>query len=313
MLSWAYRDAGVDPADVDFVEAHGTGAPKIDLVELSGLNEVLGKNRPANRPCFVGSIKTNIGHTESAAGVAALIKTVLCLENRRIVPSLHFDRPNPHISWDKICLTVPTTCRPLPDRDRPAVAGISSQGMSCVNAHLVLQEAGVNQNAARQPAMLNRPHLFVLSARTLAGLDDLALTYIDYLQPGAPGYHLELRDICHSTATRRQHHLHRLAIIAPDHQTLTKKLHNFLGRELADGLYASSWSDQSESEPDNTMCDSDQPNPTDPQFCESQLVARMDRLARFYTRGQPADWAEVIEQGSRFVALPTYPWQKKRY
>jgi amino acid adenylation domain-containing protein len=313
MLRWAYHDAGVDPADVDFVEAHGTGTQMIDRVEFAGLNEVLCRNRPNDRPCFVGSIKTNIGHTEGAAGVAALIKTILCLENRQIVPSLHFQTPNPNISWDNILLVVPTKLHPVPDRERPLIAGVSGQGISCVNAHLVIRQADAAWNATRLPAMLERPHLLVLSARTLAALEDLALAYIGYLQPGGSGYDLGLRDICYSAAIRRQHHAHRLAIIAPNHQTLISKLRSFLVREYVDGVSASSWPDRSQSEQYVTMGYPDRPKTPAALSGESQLVVRIERLAHLYTRAQPVDWDAFVEPGGRFVALPTYPWQKSRY
>ncbi|MFJ9775947.1 polyketide synthase [Kitasatospora sp. NPDC101157] len=137
-MRWAYQDAGVAPGDVGYVEAHGTGTG-IDAVELAALTEVLAEGRPPGRPCMVGSLKTNIGHCEAAAGVAGLIKAVLCLEHGQVPPSLHFDRPSPRVDWDRLPLVVPTSPRPLPaTAGRPPLAAVNGQGMSGTNVHVVL-------------------------------------------------------------------------------------------------------------------------------------------------------------------------------
>ncbi|MFD8519453.1 polyketide synthase [Streptomyces capillispiralis] len=137
-MRWAYQDAGIAPGDVGYVEAHGTGT-RIDAVELGALTEVLAEGRPPGRPCLVGSVKTNIGHCEAAAGVAGLIKAVLCLEHGQVPPSLHHDTPSPLVDWDRLPLVVPASPRPLPAvAGRPAIAAVNGQGMSGTNVHVVL-------------------------------------------------------------------------------------------------------------------------------------------------------------------------------
>ncbi|MFB6891662.1 polyketide synthase [Kitasatospora sp. NPDC056327] len=137
-MRWAYQDAGVTPGDIGYVEAHGTGTG-IDAVELAALTEVLAEGRPAGRPVLVGSVKTNIGHCEAAAGVAGLIKAVLCLEHGQVPPSLHFDKPSPRIDWDRLPLVVPTSPQPLPAAaGRTPLAAVNGQGMSGTNVHVVL-------------------------------------------------------------------------------------------------------------------------------------------------------------------------------
>ena len=273
MLRWAYSDAGVDPASVDFVEAHGNGTPTMDPVEFAGLGEVLGPNRPSDHPCFVGSVKTNIGHAESAAGIAALAKTLLCLENGLVVPSLHLARPNPAVDWRTLPFVVPTSVQPLPDVDRPWIAGISGQGISSVNAHLVVAQADARLVAERPPATPGRPHLLVLSAKTPAALRDLARDYVCHLSPGGAGRNSELRDIAYSAAVRRTHHEHRLAVTGGTHDELSEAL----DRHLVGAPY----------EP--------------------------PRVALEYLHGGPANWAELMEPNARFVPLPTYPWQTRRH
>jgi phthiocerol/phenolphthiocerol synthesis type-I polyketide synthase D len=137
LLRTAYASAGTDPRDVDYVEAHGTGTPLGDPIEARALGEVLGADRPAGRPLLIGSVKSNIGHLEAAAGVAGLIKTVLALSRRQIPPTAHFTEPSPHIALDELGLAVPAVPAEWPQAVRPT-AGVSSFGFSGTNAHVVL-------------------------------------------------------------------------------------------------------------------------------------------------------------------------------
>ncbi|MGW7367292.1 beta-ketoacyl synthase N-terminal-like domain-containing protein [Streptomyces sp. NPDC054841] len=274
MLQWAYEDAGVSPADVDFIEAHGTGTPMIDPVEFTALGEVLGKGRPGDRPCYVGSVKTNIGHTEGAAGIAALIKTVLCLEHRQIVPSLHYETPNPKIPWQDLPLLVPTALTPIPDRRRSLIAGISGQGISAANTHLVIGESHIRMP---DPTAAAEPCVFVASARTDSALRDLAIAYLDYLSPGKAGSRHRLIDICYSAAVRRHDHAKRLAIVTDSLQGLADRLEAFLDGDLRS------------------------PRP------------HQSPLAAAYLAGESVDWTRAFPSDAAYVPLPTYPWQTKRY
>ncbi len=133
-MRWAYADARVDPAAVDYVEAHGTGT-RVDVAELTALSAVLGRR---NRRCLVGSVKTNIGHAEAAAGIAGLAKAVLCLRERIVPASLHHTRPHEDVDWDRVPLVVPREPTPLPRRAGPPIVAVNGQSLSSTNAHLVL-------------------------------------------------------------------------------------------------------------------------------------------------------------------------------
>ena len=141
VLRAAYRQAGVSPGQIDYVEAHGTGTLLGDPIELAALGAVLSEGRDVDRLCALGSVKTNIGHLEAAAGVAGLIKTALALHHREIPPSLHFSQPNPHIAFDELPVRIQCKTDVWPDRGRPSLAGVSSFGFGGTNAHLVLEEA----------------------------------------------------------------------------------------------------------------------------------------------------------------------------
>ena len=134
----ALEVAGVDPADVGYVEAHGTGTPLGDPIELRALGRVLGPGRRPDCPLVVGSVKTNIGHLEAAAGIAGLIKAVLAVHHGRIPAHLNFTDPNPHVPWDELPVVIPTEAMAWPGR---RVAGVSSFGFGGTNAHVVLEAA----------------------------------------------------------------------------------------------------------------------------------------------------------------------------
>ncbi|MDH5548006.1 MAG: polyketide synthase, partial [Gammaproteobacteria bacterium] len=142
LISETLSKSRVDSSDIQYVETHGTGTPLGDPIEVQALSNVLGRNRTKDNPLLLGAVKTNIGHLESAAGMASLIKTLLCLQNQAIPPNLHFNKPNPYIAWDQSFLKVPTKTTPWPrDKNRRRLAGVSSFGFSGTNAHVILEEA----------------------------------------------------------------------------------------------------------------------------------------------------------------------------
>ena len=135
----ALDDARLDPRDVEFVETHGTGTPLGDPIEVRALDAVYGTDR--DEPLRIGSVKTNIGHLESASGIAGLLKLVLPLEHEHIPPHLHLTEPTPHLDWDELAVEVPTAGRPWPAATRPRIGGINSFGLSGTNSHILISEA----------------------------------------------------------------------------------------------------------------------------------------------------------------------------
>ncbi|MEV4864918.1 type I polyketide synthase [Streptomyces ossamyceticus] len=188
VLTLACERAGTDPADVQYVELHGTGTPEGDPAEAAALGRALSATRPVGRPLRVGSVKTNIGHLEGAAGIAGLLKTVLCLRDARLVPTLHHDTPHPRIPLDDLGLTVQRTAEPWPDTDGPRVAGVSSFGLGGTNCHLILVSWDADSGGAADTTPITGERSFagtaapegrrggvvpwVLSARTPEALAD---------------------------------------------------------------------------------------------------------------------------------------------
>jgi myxalamid-type polyketide synthase MxaE and MxaD len=163
----ALRNAQIEPSEVDYVEAHGTGTPLGDPIEVMALSRVYSSGRDPGCPLLVGSIKTNIGHLEGAAGIAGLIKAALSVASRRIPPHLHFATPNPRIPWSTIPVRVSSQAQAWPALGRPARAGVSAFGISGTNAHLILEEAQQHEQSASQ---LRSAELVVVSAQTAPAL-----------------------------------------------------------------------------------------------------------------------------------------------
>ncbi|HEX7842597.1 MAG TPA: beta-ketoacyl synthase N-terminal-like domain-containing protein, partial [Kofleriaceae bacterium] len=203
----ALARAHVEPGEISYVEAHGTGTSLGDPIEMEALGAAIGEASPDRPACAVGSVKTNIGHLEAAAGIAGLLKVVLALEHEAIPPILHFRTLNPNISLDGTRFALPTELTPWQRNGKRRVAGMSAFGWSGTNAHVVVEEAP--SVAAAPAAEVTAPEALVLpiSAHSPEALRALAEAYRDLLSgPDAP----PLRDLCYSAAVRRTHHDHRL-------------------------------------------------------------------------------------------------------
>ncbi|AUH38868.1 type I polyketide synthase [Streptomyces sp. CMB-StM0423] len=207
VLRAAHRNAGVRGADIGYVEAHGTGTALGDPIEAKALGAVLREGRDPARPCLIGSVKSNLGHMEAAAGIGGLIKAALAVRHRTVPATLHYREPNPHIPFDDLALRVAHILQPWPaGEDGIALAGVSSFGFGGTNAHVVLEQPPATDPAPRQdPA--DDTVLLTVSARDEHALRDLAAAYADKL--AAPG--LSLGDFAAAVAVRRTHHEHRLA------------------------------------------------------------------------------------------------------
>ena len=212
----ACANAGIDPSRVSYVEAHGTGTAVGDPIEAHALGEALCATRPANAPLVIGSVKTNLGHLETASGVAALVKVALMLKHGRIPPSLNFNTPNPNIDFTALKLRVAVTTEAFPISHGMRTAGVNSFGFGGANAHVVLTEAPALVQVSRVLMDVDRAWPLVLSARSeealLAAAWRLAAWVDDHskLNGGSP----TLADLTYMLGSRRNHHSHRLAFTA---------------------------------------------------------------------------------------------------
>ncbi|MEU9036973.1 acyltransferase domain-containing protein [Streptomyces sp. NPDC048352] len=229
----ALADARMETADVDAVEAHGTGTRLGDPIEAQALLATYGQGRPEGRPLYLGSLKSNIGHTMAAAGAGGIIKMVQAMRQGTLPKSLHIDAPSPHIDWSAGSVELLTEAREWPELGRPRRAGVSSFGMSGTNAHVVLEQAPADDDAPAAaddgpaPETPDTPVPWTLSGRSEAALRASAERLLAHLER-FPGQ--RPADIGHSLAVGRAHLEHRAVLIAADREDFILRL-----KELALG------------------------------------------------------------------------------
>lgn len=270
----ALANAKVDAGEISYVEAHGTGTSLGDPIEVNALASVF---HGRERPVLIGSVKSNIGHLEAAAGMACLIKTLLALHNGEIPPHLHFRNPNPHIAWSEIPIHVVTEPRSWPTGRR--LAGVSGFGLSGTNAHAVLESA---PDAPVASASAATPSVLCVSANTRTSLAALVARWVEFLR----GTKLPLADICDSANRGRTHFAYRVAVAADS------------PGEMANRLFEMPLPD-APAEPLDTA-----------PISQSELP--VEHLAAHYRRGGEIDW-RAVGPGRRFVSIPTYAFDRQRY
>ena len=220
----ACRRACIDPGEISYVEAHGTGTPVGDPVEAQALGSVIGQHRKNGAPLYLGSVKSNIGHLESGAGIAGLTKAALALYHRTLPPSLHFETPNPNIDFEGLNLEVTASTVSLPKGDDVIYAGINSFGFGGTNAHVVLGSSPPDGSPGGD-GQADSPCVLPLTARSESSLRELAGRFRDAVKSGGLERGATLHDICHTMAVRRFHHPRfRGAVVASNLGELTECL-----------------------------------------------------------------------------------------
>jgi len=321
VLREAYRVAGVDPADIDYVELHGTGLPKGDPVEAKVLGEVVGQQPGRKQPCFVGSVKSNIGHLESAAGIASIIKVALSLHHKEIPPTLHFQEINPAIDLDSLGLAVQSKLTPWPNKNRPALAGLTAISLAGVNAHMVLEAPFQDAEGSSSQIEVTFPQLLPLSARSSEALLALVRDFKDFLVKNESKIDRSLSEILYTASVRRSHHEHRIALVVSSQKELLESLDDILQGQNPNGYFSSqNESDVNDLRPElaetieNCLGQRDSAGtivttlPPEPN--ERMLV--LQALGKLYVKGHSLDWSMFYPENCQFVQLPSYPWQRER-
>jgi acyl transferase domain-containing protein/acyl carrier protein len=214
VISDAMAVADVDPGSISYIEAHGTGTPLGDSVEIAALSKAFGAGAAEERTCAIGSVKTNIGHLDAAAGAASLIKTVMALKHGVLPPSLHFEEPHPEMGFETSPFVVNATLRPWNVKQGPRRAGVSSFGMGGTNAHVIVEEP-----PPRQPMEATRPGaLLVLSAKTASALEAVRINLVRHLEERPE---LSLADVAYTLQVGREPFKHRRFAVGSDlHQAM---------------------------------------------------------------------------------------------
>lgn len=308
LLKSAYAAANIDPLEISYVECHGTGTFLGDPIEIQALGEVVGKKRDIQKPCLIGSVKTNIGHLEPAAGIASIIKVALSLQKAKIPPHVNFSTPNPHIAFDKHRFRVPQQLEDWPHYAEQRIAGVSGFGFGGTNAHIVMREVSAQEASASLNASNikhnNKTELFTLSAKDSKAFALLLKNWCSFL---AENLSLDLSQLCYNVHIRRSHYPCRLAIIA----STTEELYNLLCKLNNSTIedfesYGNIFINIKKTKRDLTHISKN----IEALIAENNLSA----VATLYVYHSPVDWKKI--EKDRIYAhmdMPLYPWQHKDY
>lgn len=232
VIQKALQNAGLKPAAIDYIEAHGTGTSLGDPIEMGALADVFGPSSGRSEPLLVGSVKTNIGHGESAAGIAGLIKLILAVNKGEVPANLWFQNPNPAIDWDRLSVRIPVKRERWPRSGDRRIGGISSFGFSGTNAHIIIGEAPVSQRPAQSRD--GGTHLITFSAQTDQALRELAGRYASYLKQTPE---TSISDLAWILAAGRAHHACRAAFTAKSIPEVSQKLDEVMTNDNVVGIH----------------------------------------------------------------------------
>ncbi|WP_122504117.1 SDR family NAD(P)-dependent oxidoreductase [Bacillus velezensis] len=315
----AYQQANIDPRTVSYIEAHGTGTPLGDPIEINGLKAAFaalyqkaGVTAPDQPHCGIGSVKTNIGHTELAAGMAGLLKIILQMQHKTLVKSLHCETVNPYISLDDSPFYFVRDTQPWKaaaddsGNELPRRAGVSSFGFGGVNAHVVLEEYVSPVEEKQWTSGELQPSLFILSAKTAEQLKKRAEQLRRYLEKthSADG---ALAGIAYTLQLGRDEMEERLAVIAETKEELTNALNDFLsGKETGQNFFTGR--NKAMKQLFTEMTDNAEMSGTVDQWIEAGKYAM---LAKLWVQGLHVDWNKLYpDQRPKKVSLPVYPFAK---
>ena len=309
----ALTQAGVSPSQVDYLEAHGAGSQLGDSIEVQAAAAVYGEGRSDDAPLLIGSVKTNIGHLEPAAGVASLIKTVLAMRKGVIPKNLHFRTPNPNLEWDRLPVRVVSELTEWPIHEgRPPRAGVSAFGISGVNAHAVVEGYRAQDPEETEDIGPRSARILPLSAKSNRALRDLAERYLQWLEDQAPEISSNdraadslLSDLAWTAGVGRAHHANRVGLVFRDPGSLKNGL-----KAIAEGKRLPATGDYSG---DPALIASLAGGPEDASLPEP-TEAFLKEVAAAYEAGLPVSFQGLFAgEKRRRISLPGYPFQRRSY
>ncbi|QYK68214.1 type I polyketide synthase [Paenibacillus sp. S02] len=319
LIREAFDKAGVNARAVSYIEAHGTGTELGDPIEITGLTQAFKKDTQDTRFCAIGSVKSNIGHLEAAAGIAGIAKIILQMKNRKIAPSLHSQELNPNINFSKTPFVVQQGLseweRPIVEedgeqREYPRIAGISSFGAGGANAHIVLEEylpaeQDEFQNAFNPPRLV----VVVLSAKSDGALKEQVSQLVAAMDRNEFSDH-DLVNVAYTLQTGREAMEERLAVVVESVEELKNKLRDFIGgRQSIAHLY------RGQAKRDKESLNMASEEKTLDETVDLQILAeKYGRISDLWVRGIHMDWSRLYgDVQPRRIPLPTYPFARERY
>jgi len=319
----AWRDAGIDPQTISYIEAHGTGTKLGDPIEVDGIQKAFRTVTSKKQFCAVGSVKTNIGHLDSAAGIAGLIKVVLALYHKRIPPTLHFNRPNKKVNFEDSPLYINDRLMLWEERDIPRRCGVSAFGLSGTNCHMVLEEF---RSAPEKEENTSENQILTLSAKTENALKNLLKSYIEYAEKNKIS---NLDNVCYTSNTGRGHYNCRLAVILGRDEDFKEKLSRLLNLGFEnitiEGVYYGIHTEVSDNK---KVKGKGELTRNEKKALDDIAVEKIDRMTDFnqggdkkaleelgilYIQGADIPWEKLYEvRKMKKVSLPVYPFENTR-
>lgn len=318
VISRAWEDADIDPSTISYIEAHGTGTKLGDPIEIEGITRAFNRYTKSKQFCAIGSVKTNIGHLDSAAGLAGLIKVVCALKYKELPPILHFNRPNRNIEFENSPVYINHILSRWQRREFPRRAGVSSFGMSGTNCHVVLEEFKIQEHEEIEYEDMS--NVLTISAKSRESLDELVMEYIRFL---AKVDDHQLRDMCYTANTGRGHYNLRLALIIKDKKDLKHKLEEIKNdkanlNEIDGVFYNEIRYIGRKSNGRNKVSSNYYDKDIDLKIREFLLSASKNKAAlkdicKAYVEGLEIEWDKLYKGEDRTrVNIPTYPFKKIR-
>ncbi|MBW7477837.1 HAD-IIIC family phosphatase, partial [Paenibacillus oenotherae] len=305
----AWQDGDIAPETVGYMEAHGTGTRLGDPIEIDGITRAFRRYTDKKQFCAIGSVKTNIGHLDTTAGIVGLMKAALALKHKQLPPMLHFRQPNAEIPFVESPVYVSDKLRPWTSGDSPRRAGVSAFGMSGTNCHVVLEEA---PEVVEGLDMEESGHVLALSAKSETALRALAVSYAEFVsEPQAQS--AALRDFCYTANTGRGHHGYRAAIAASSMDELRDGL-----TTLAELLNAADWSWETAGQADRPGAKGIwlgrvQGSQNELLSAEEAALLGPEELCASYVSGGQWNWDELYRDSvCQRVNLPAYPFDRTR-
>lgn len=302
LLKEVWKKAGISENGPDYIEAHGTGTEIGDPIEMNSIIHLLPKERQS--PVYVGTVKSNLGHLEAAAGVAGFIKTVLALENKKIPGNLHFNKPSAHINWSESCIEIPGKTMEWHSSQKPRTAAISSFGLSGTNAHIVLEEYSYENTHSEKQKNTSRKFPLRFSARNQSCIRDQWMAFSSFLKETE---NLNLDEISYSQNVSRADFKEKQVIWAADREEALHILETALSDESdsipVKGLWRNS-SDIPEGQEKNLKDISFSDTPSDPDL-ERNVFAS-------WIKGSKIDWKAYYKGcGIKKVSIPNHQFREK--
>lgn len=324
VITSAWNDAGIDPETITYMEAHGTGTHLGDPIEIDGMEGAFRRFTDKKQFCSVGSVKTNIGHLDNAAGMAGLIKAVLALKNRKIPPSLHFIRPNRKISFEESPVYVNDRLNEWETNEFPRRCGVSSFGLSGTNCHIILEEAPLCDNQDTRLSENNDMYIFTMSAKSREVLIELVKKYEELLKNNIDE---KLSDICYTQNTGRDHYNCRLAILAKNIETLKEEIGRLCACGLQSipekGIYFGEYrlvADYKDTKDEGEYEEKDikkMSNEANLKLKEITVRGRSEeilkQICRLYINGANIEWEKIYDGlNTKKISLPGYPFVRRQ-